>query len=366
MSSYITAISTANPKHKMSQPQIASFMSKAMQMNESQTRDLSVLYRASGIRTRYSVIGDYGDIDGEKPFYPNSENLEPFPTVGDRMALFQREALPLALKAFEPLVKAKQTDGITHLVTVSCTGMYAPGLDLELIEELKLSRNIQRTAINFMGCYAAFNALKLADQFCKNDPEAKVAIICIELCSIHFQKKNDPDTILSNALFGDGAAAVIVSSKPGKLGLKLDHFFCDIAPQGKDEMAWSIGDFGFEMKLSTYVPDIIKSGIKDLTKKLLGSKEMNSGNVDFYAIHPGGKRILQVIEEELGLTKEDNAAAYQVLRNYGNMSSPTVLFVIKELMDTLTAADSGKTILSFAFGPGLTLESMLLKVESDV
>ncbi len=360
MTSIISSIGTANPKHHLTQQQISSFMAEALDMDEDQQHRLEVLYRASGIQSRYSVLPDFGAHRDDYEFFSKEDGLEPFPTVGDRMNLYQREALPLALGAVADM--KRNLEGVTHLITVSCTGMYAPGLDIQLIEELGLPTTIHRTAINYMGCYAAFNALKLADSFCKNDTNAKVLIVCLELCSIHFQKHNDEDTLLANALFGDGAAAVLVESKSEGLGLSLEHFHCDIVPSGKKDMAWQISDFGFEMKLSSYVPEIIKGGIHSLTQSLLSQLGMARADIDLFAIHPGGKRILQVIEEELSMSKEDNAFAYHVLREFGNMSSPTVLFVLRQLMDSLSENDQDKNILSFAFGPGLTLESMLLKV----
>ncbi|MEQ9302050.1 MAG: type III polyketide synthase [Cyclobacteriaceae bacterium] len=361
MTSIISSIGTATPEHHLTQKQISSFMAEALEMDEDQRHQLEVLYRASGIQSRYSVLPDFGAHREQYEFFSKENGLEPFPTVGDRMNLYQREALPLAVKAIADM--NRNLDGITHLVTVSCTGMYAPGLDIQLIEELDLPTTIHRTAINYMGCYAAFNALKLADSFCQNNSTAKVLIVCLELCSIHFQKHNDEDTMLANALFGDGAAAVMVESKSEGLGLSLEHFHCDIVPSGKKDMAWQISDFGFEMKLSSYVPEIIKGGIHSLTKSLLGHLGMARKDIDLFAIHPGGKRILQVIEEELSMSKEDNQHAYDVLRECGNMSSPTVLFVLRQLMNSLSEGDQDKNILSFAFGPGLTLESMLLKVK---
>src|SRR5699024_10541350 len=147
---------------------------------------------------------------------------------------------------------------ITHLITVSCTGMYAPGLDIEIVQEARLSPSVKRTAINFMGCYAAFNAIKVGDAICKAEAEARVLIVCVELCSIHFQKKKDDDNILSNALFGDGAAAIVLQSTPPQAAsLALERFHCDLSFEGKQEMAWHIGDHGFEMRLSAYVPDMI-------------------------------------------------------------------------------------------------------------
>ncbi|MEL6944146.1 MAG: type III polyketide synthase, partial [Bacteroidota bacterium] len=246
----------------------------------------------------------------------------------------------------------------------SCTGMYAPGIDIELIQALDLPTHTKRTAINFMGCYAAFNAIKTAHQIVESDSNAQVLIVAVELCSLHFQKKKDDDTLLANALFGDGAGALLISGKANEetLNLRLDNFYCDLAIQGKQEMAWSINDFGFEMRLTSMVPEFIRSGIKELTDRLLSNIDLSVSDIDYFAIHPGGKKILRVIEEELQIERGKNRFAHEVLRNYGNMSSPTIIFVLKQLMQTLNQQDQDKKILSFAFGPGLTLESMLLSV----
>jgi prepilin-type processing-associated H-X9-DG protein len=207
--------------------------------------------------------------------------------------------------------------------------------------------------------------LKLADSFCNGAPEARVLVVCTELCSIHFQKERTDDNLLANALFADGSAALLVEGRPRKgLNLKPIAFYCDVAPEGEKDMAWSVGNLGFEMKLSSYVPDVISKGIKELTGKLLNRISTDMSDIKYFAIHPGGKRILEVIENELGLTREQNSDAYEVLRQYGNMSSPTVLFVLNKICSRLNGVDNGKKILSFAFGPGLTMESMVLAVEN--
>ncbi|HVD96626.1 MAG TPA: type III polyketide synthase [Cytophagaceae bacterium] len=370
MKSYITSIGTAVPKYRNKQSTIAEFMSAASEMNEEETSKLNMLYRASGIGFRQSVIPDFGMKNGDFTFFPNTPGLEPFPTVGERMKLYEREALPLALNAVQDCLNNIEINlsDITHLITISCSGMYAPGLDIELIEKLGLSRNVQRTCINFMGCYAAFNGLKTADAICRSQKNAKALVVCVELCTIHYQKTKDWDQILSNALFSDGAAAVLVSAeKPatGKL-FSMENFHCDLAPEGKGDMAWHISDHGFEMTLSSYVPDLIKSGIGQLTEDLLAKLGMASEEIDFYAIHPGGKKILEAIETVLHIEKTKNRFAHHVLREYGNMSSPTVLFVLKEILQQIGNSDDQKNILSFAFGPGLTLESMMLKVHANV
>jgi predicted naringenin-chalcone synthase len=241
--------------------------------------------------------------------------------------------------------------------------MYAPGLDIDLVKALGLNSSVERTSINFMGCYAAFNALKIAAAACTARAEAKVLILCTELCSIHFQKENTDDNMLANAIFGDGSAAALVEGIARRgISLQLEEFHCELATEGEHDMTWTVGDLGFEMRLSSYVPEIIRSGIKNLTRSLMAKIGKNLSEVSYFAIHPGGKKILETIESELGLQKGQNKHAYDILRNYGNMSSPTVLFVLKEILSQIHMADDGKRILSFAFGPGLTLESTLLKI----
>ena len=361
MSGFIQSIETSLPPFVTKQIHIADFMVKYFRLNAEEEKALRVLYRASGIQERYSVIGDFGENPNGRGFFLSEAGL---PTAKPRMELYRKHAIGLASRAAgDAMFKQKiQPEEVTHLITISCTGMYAPGLDIELVEALELQTSVKRTAINFMGCYASFNGLKMADQIVRSDPQAKVLMVSVELCSIHLQKKKDEENLLANCIFGDGAAAVLITSVPCRGSLQLKDFYSDLALGGKPEMSWLIGDHGFEMKLSRKIPGIIKDGIQQLTDRLLKKTRLSVPDVDFFAIHPGGRRILEVIEEKLGITKEDNRYAREVLKAHGNMSSPTVLFVMKRIMDGLTQKDHGKHLLSFAFGPGLTLESALLKV----
>ncbi|GAA0891719.1 type III polyketide synthase [Fulvivirga kasyanovii] len=361
MNAYITSIATANPKFKIKQQDVLDFMIKAHRLEGADADKLRVLYRATGILSRYSVIEDYTS-SLVHDFFPDNDRLEPFPTTQDRLGLFQQEAIGLSVEAAKKAIGNVKANQITHLITVSCTGMYAPGIDIELVDRLGLNSHVERTGINFMGCYAAFNALKVADAICTANSNACVLIVCVELCSIHFQKEAHEDYMLANALFGDGAAAVLMSGRPGKgVNLKTTSFFNELFRNGHEHMAWKIGDFGFEMRLSAYVPDVIESGIKQLTQRLVNKSGVDK--FDYFAVHPGGKKILQVIEKELSISKRENQAAHDILAAYGNMSSPTILFVLKRILDQLKAADNGKNLLGLAFGPGLTLESMLLTIE---
>jgi len=363
--SYVTSLAIAHPDNFFSQQQIAGFMVKAMALHDDDARKLRALFRATGIETRASVLADYGRDEGFQ-FFPDNELLDPFPTTRTRMALYRTEALALSLQSATKCLEQKsvETSEITDLIVVSCTGMYAPGLDIDLVNALGLPSSTRRTCVNFMGCYAAFNALKLANAICDSNTFAKVLVVCTELCSIHFQKENTEDNFLANALFADGSAALLVESTP-RQGVNLNpiSFYNDLFTEGKNEMAWGVGDQGFEMRLSTYVPEIIRNGIHALTTKLLRQSQLTLDAVDYYAVHPGGKKILEVIEEALHLDKAANRPAYAVLKKFGNMSSPTVLFVLHEILSGLTPEDHEKKILSCAFGPGLTLESALFQIE---
>ena len=363
MPSYINDISTAVPEHQVSQTGILEFMVRCHNLDPGESGKLASLYKATGIRTRHSVLVDYKLQPEKFNFYPRNSDLEPFPGTAKRMEAYREFALPLALKAIKGLDRDRRLQQVSHLVVVSCTGMYAPGLDIEIIQSLGLPTSIKRTAINFMGCYAAFNALKIADAICSSDEKASVLIVCLELCTLHFQKEKTEINMLANSLFSDGCAALLVDPEPvSDHSLSMKSFYSDLALDAGSHMTWNIADKGFEMVLTPEVPETIRKGIKQLTENLFREMNMTHKDVDYYAIHPGGKKILEVIEEQLCIRKSENIHAYDVLRDFGNMSSPTILFVLKNLMKSLGPEDKGKHILSFAFGPGLTLESMVLKI----
>lgn len=364
--SYISAIGTANPHHRFNQTTIADFMVHAMKLDKANERKLRTLFKASGIDHRHSVIEDYGRKENFT-FYPDDQASDHYPSTEARLQIFRENALPLSIRAVQAMLNQLpdfDVKKITHLVVVCCTGMYAPGLDIELVKSLKLAPTVDRTCITFMGCYAAFNAFKVANAFCKANEDAKVLVVCTELCSLHFQHTYSEDNLLANTLFADGSAAVLVEAKTEqKKRFAMEAFHSDLALEGEHDMAWSIGDLGFEMKLTSYIPAIIRNGVAKLTDSLLEKIGKRIEDIRFFALHPGGIKILESIEKALGISKAQNEAAYTVLKNYGNMSSPTVIFVLNELFKTMKAEHNEEFILSLAFGPGLTLESMILKIE---
>lgn len=363
MKSAITAIGTAAPPYRQSQRAAADIVVKALQLPPAETRLLKSLYRSTGIEYRHSVISDFCRQPGDYEFFPNDTAL-PFPSTAARMQAYRRHAQTLAMAAIHDCQTSSERhdqNDITHLITVSCTGMYAPGLDIDLVHALGLSPNVRRTCINFMGCYGVFNALKVADSIIRADADAKVLVVSVELCTLHFQKNDSMDSMISNAIFADGAAVVRVeASAPRTKRLELSAFHCDLLPQHSREMAWEIADSGFDIVLSSYVPQAIQSCIHEFMQRMLNQHGMTLHDIPLFAIHPGGKKILKACEEALNLTEHDNRYAYSVLRDYGNMSSATIIFVLKAIWNDLVPGDALKPVWSCAFGPGLTMESMLL------
>lgn len=337
------------------------FMQEVYAMTEADKRKLKFLYHQSGIETRHSVVADYSKGINEWKFYPHSENLEPFPSLELRMIWYNKYAPPLSVdairKCIDGFIPAKE---ITHLITVSCTGMSAPGLDLQVMELMDLPKNVFRSSVNFMGCYAAIHAMKIADAVCKSDNAAKVVIVCTELCTLHFQKEPTPDNIASSLLFADGAAAVLVTHDSfKKQGLHIENFYSEVVAKGKKDMAWELSSSGFLMTLSSYVPALIEEDFESFINRVLEQSGKKRQEITHWCIHPGGKRIVDVIGKTLSLPPASLQPSYDVMRDYGNMSSATILFVLKQIMQQRKTGATAE-VLGAAFGPGLSMETFVL------
>jgi predicted naringenin-chalcone synthase len=365
--SVIVSISTAVPEYKHSQSDLAGFMADLYQYSPEERRRLKALYMSSGIETRYSVIPDFSVNKEEREFFPATNDMEPFPDIAFRMNYFNDKAGNLCIKAIDSCIRDKVVrSSITHLITVSCTGLSAPGLDIELVQALELNPTINRTSINFMGCYAAIHGLKQADYISRSDPQAVVLVVCVELCSLHFQKSTCSDNLIANLLFADGAAAALIVSDEYAArhhfqGFRILKSYSCLNLTGKADMAWNLSPTGFIMTLSAYVPQLIENGIGDLLENALKELALTRENISHWAIHPGGKKILQAVQNELGLNRSDLNCSYEVLKQYGNMSSPTFLFVLDALWKNKVNNNRPELTFGLAFGPGLTLESLTLE-----
>jgi predicted naringenin-chalcone synthase len=320
------------------------------------------LFLRSGIETRCSVLAseDGDQLHNPRRFYPAAKSPDDRgPTTAARMARYAVEAPVLAEKSVRNALEDAQVepDQITHLVTASCTGFFSPGLDAALIERLNLSRTVRRIHLGFMGCHAAFNALAAARDAAAANPDARVLVSCVELCSLHFAYGVDPGKLVANALFADGAAAAVVGRAvgDGEGSWQLSDFSSCLLADCGDAMTWNIGDHGFEMTLSAGVPEIIRRQLLPWCKAWLARHELELSDIAGWAIHPGGPKILSAIAEALTLESHDLRFSNHVLAHYGNMSSTTILFILRQMARKI----SGPCV-AIGLGPGLMAEGMLL------
>jgi predicted naringenin-chalcone synthase len=269
-----------------------------------------------------------------------------FPSTGARMALFQDAALTLARQAIAALDIGWERKSITHLIVASCTGFTAPGLDFHIMREAGLNESVERTMVGFMGCFAAVNALKLARHIVRSEPGARVLVVSVELSSLHLQEQWELEKMLSFLLFGDGCGACLVSAEP--IGLSLDHFHAEVIPRSAELITWHIRDHGFEMHLSGQVPGRIRRWLREHGASLLGDR----ANA-LWAVHAGGRSILDAVQHSLELPPDALRFSRDVLRDYGNMSSATLIFVLDRILRSTQTGDG----MAMAFGPGLTVET---------
>lgn len=372
MSVMLRTIQTALPPTVLQQDEVRDVFAAQPGLTRLGQRLIQTSFDSADISTRYSVVTDFDTAtppEEEPLFYDARSNELLRPSTGERNAVYTEHAgglfVEAARKALAACPDLSATD-VTHLITVSCTGFYNPGPDYQIVRELGMKPSTLRYHLGFMGCYAAFPGLRAAADFCRADPEAVVLVVCAELCTLHVHSSNDPDTIMGSALFADGAAAAVVTGREDSAaGLRLDAFESTLTPVGEESMAWKIGDQGFDMVLGTYVPHIIDEHISGALEPLLATSARSIekyADIALWGIHPGGRSILDRVQKRLELTDEQLEPARHVLRNYGNMSSVTVLFVLKRIMEENMSGlpGSGKQVCSMAFGPGLTVETALM------
>jgi alpha-pyrone synthase len=307
------------------------------------------------IHHRYSVLTAAEDPSGPSVDAQGFFRRGSFPPTSARMDRYQAEALPLALTAVERLGLGPEIRKTTHLIVTSCTGLYAPGLDLELAAALGIPPAVERTIIGFMGCYAGFNALRQARHIVRSDAGARVLIVNLELCTLHLQETSDLEQVLSFLVFADGCAASWVTAEP--TGLELDRFRTVLLPESADLITWKVGDQGFDMFLSGKVPGAIANGLRPAAAEILDGAAI--GDIDLWAVHPGGRSVLDAAQNALELAPNALDESRHVLANFGNMSSATIMFVLERLLATGTAGQRGAAM---GFGPGLTAETMLFHV----
>jgi prepilin-type processing-associated H-X9-DG protein len=276
------------------------------------------------------------------------------------MRLYEEAAPALAETAARRALENAGVDpcSVTHLITVSCTGFTAPGVDAALIDGLGLPRTTERTNVGFMGCHGALNGLRVARSFMDADPSHVPLVCAVELCTLHFGYGWHPDMLVANALFADGAAAVVGARSNGSPDAwSVTGTGTLLMPNSEEDMSWRIGDHGFRMTLSARVPALIEANLRAWMCDWLAGFELTIADVESWAIHPGGPRILRSVEQALGLSREDTSVSRQVLSECGNMSSATVLFILERLRRQAAP----RPCVALAFGPGLVIEALLIR-----
>lgn len=362
MTAQLLAIGTATPPAQLFQPATRDFFAAQPGLSRLAQRLIGAAFDQSAIDTRHSVIGSVAD--GSALFLDQEGRLRS-PTTGERNAVYRREAPALSLAAASEALERAGLDAseITHVVTASCTGFFAPGPDFLLVRQLGIPASAERYHIGFMGCAAAFPALRAATRICDAQPGSNVLVVCTELCSLHIRSSEDPEQIVASAVFGDGAGAAVVSSSGaagGAARLTIGAFSTAITAEGEEDMDWTIGDAGFEMRLTAQVPRIIGREIAGVVDSLVAGDPLQE--VDAWAVHPGGKSVLDRAQEGIGLPDAALAHSREVLRTVGNMSSATILFILQRMLDDDTLPD-GARIAGLCFGPGLTVETAMFELE---
>jgi alpha-pyrone synthase len=348
---HIHAIGTAVPAHDVHE----AFVRWAEPRLTSQ-RDQRLFRRMvarSGIEHRWSVLappeGGHSPTD-HGGFYAGNR----LPPTSRRMAVYADAAPALALEAIAALGERTSIHGITHLVVASCTGFVAPGIDQMIARRLGLAPGVERTLVGFMGCYAAVAALRIAHHIARSDANARILVVAVELSTLHLIEADAPEPLLAMLQFADGAAAAIVSAEPSALAM--ERFFSMTLPESDDLIRWTIGDEGFEMHLSGEVPGRIGAALKDaeIADIILRGRLPEETS---WAVHAGGRSILDAVEGGLALPADALNASRSVLSRYGNMSSATLMFVLADMMAQRSFGDG----IALAFGPGLAAEGFAFR-----
>ena len=351
---YLNRVATAVPDHDV-HPAFVAFADALL--DGAPDRRSQPLFRRmasrSAIDHRYSVLAPNA---ASTEFWINAHEFYrrgSFPATSERMTIFETFAPVLARRTLDRLsLSAEERSAITHVVVTTCTGLYAPGLDFDIVDHLGLNPHVERTVIGFMGCYAAINGLKMARHIVRSEADARVLMVNLELCTLHLQETTDLEQVLSFLVFADGCAASLVSAEPQ--GFALDSFRAVTIPQTRDLITWKVRGLGFDMLLSGQVPGSIAQGLECCVGEVLG--QIRTNDVSLWGVHPGGKSVLDAVERGLALDAAALTTSREVLREYGNMSSATVMFVLAKLLGSAQAGEQG---CAMSFGPGLTAETML-------
>lgn len=352
----ILGIGTAVPEHCLEQADTSQRLAEALREHPDSMRWARRIFKQCGVETRYTCEPNLLESAAACRYFPQNTSLK-VPSTAERMEVYKRSAVPLGLHAARQALQDANAEvsGITHLITVSCTGQFLPGLDTALVRHLGLVSTVNRIPLNFIGCAAGLKAVCMAGQIAAGNPAAQILIVCVELCTLHIQPSSEREALFGASFFGDGASACIVGAAGSQHGgiFQLGEQHSVLLRSGAAEMVWEVGNYGFDLYLSPDIPKQLGHLIPEQIEHLISGQQAP----ELWAIHPGGKGIIDAMEAMFGLTEAQASPSRTVLRKYGNMSSATILFVLDEMRRQLASRQSGTASgVSVAFGPGLTCE----------
>ncbi|MNH91218.1 Alpha-pyrone synthesis polyketide synthase-like Pks18 [compost metagenome] len=354
----ILGIGTALPVHSIAQSDIAELIAFSLQDSPDLARFAKRIFRSCGVETRYTCESGYLGSPEECRYLPTGDKSK-IPTTEERMNTYKREALPLGMEAAKKALNEarKSPDNITHLITVSCTGQYLPGLDVMLIGQLGLSPRVNRLPLIFQGCAAGLKAIQMARDVVLGSPGSQVLVVCVELCSLHFQPAKEREALFAASFFGDGAAACVIGSphQHHKHYLDLGRGYSVLLPDSTEDMTWEVGNTGYDLYLSPRIPKLLGMHLETEITALLGGDKLP----ELWAIHPGGRGIVDSVQEVMNLTGDHTKYSREILRTVGNISSVTIIFVLNVMRQEMKSMDQDREEgIAMAFGPGLTAELM--------
>lgn len=354
----ILGMGTALPVHSVAQSDIAELIASTLQDRPDLARFARRVFRSCGVETRYTCESNYLD-PLEKCRYLHSHDASVIPTTEERMDTYKREALPLGVEAAEKALKdaGMSPDRITHLITVSCTGQYQPGMDVLLIRKLGLSPRVNRLPLIFQGCAAGLKAIQMARDVVSGAPGSQVLVVCVELCTLHFQPVREREALFAASFFGDGASSCVIGQPEAEHRhyVELGTGYSVLLPDSTEDMTWEVGNTGFDLFLSPRIPKLLGTHLEDELRVLLGGDKLP----ELWAIHPGGRGIVDSVQEVMRLTDEQTQYSREILRTAGNLSSVTIMFVLNAMCQKMKERNKASTEgVAMAFGPGLTAELM--------
>ncbi|WP_426446318.1 type III polyketide synthase [Paenibacillus sp. S-38] len=356
----ILGIGTAMPDNLIDQKVVLQTLSEIMGERSDGYRWAKRIFKQCGVETRYSCDPRILQGAGSNPYFRAREEGDTLGTK-ERMEVYRREALPLARRAAAEALQDSGTEAgaITHLITVSCTGQFLPGLDALLVRELGLSPRTNRIPLHFLGCAAGLKAIALSGQLAAADPAARILVVSVELCSLHIQPGLTREDLFAASFFGDGAASCVIG-RPNRRHagvFRLDGDRSVLFAGTTEAMTWDVGNHGFDLYLSQEIPRLLGGNLPPELELFLGGGERPA----FWAIHPGGRGIVDTLQEMLDLTDAETAYSRGILRDCGNLSSATIFFVLRTMREDLQSRGSGPAAgTAMAFGPGLTAELVRL------